>query len=70
MENVSHSEAVETFKRAGSRVEVTVKRKAVVKVPAPIRSQGGSGTLPRSRHHSESRDSRYSRDRSYSSDRA
>ena len=32
MENVSHAQAVAALKRAGKRVELTVKRKAVVKV--------------------------------------
>ena len=32
MDNVSHAQAVAALKRAGKRVELTVKRKAVVKV--------------------------------------
>ena len=32
MESVSHAQAVAALKRAGRRVELTVKRKAVVKV--------------------------------------
>jgi len=67
MDNVSHAQAVAALKRAGKRVELTVKRKAVVKVPAPVRG-GGRSTLGRSRHRSGSY-SRDSRDRSYSSDR-
>jgi len=63
MENVTHNQAIGFLKKAGRRVELTVKRKAIVKVPARL---GGRSTLGRSRHHSESRDSR---DRSYSSDR-
>ena len=32
MESVNHGQAVQALKRAGKRVELTVKRKAVVKV--------------------------------------
>ena len=38
MDNVSHAQAVAALKRAGKRVELTVKRKAVVKVIIIIQS--------------------------------
>jgi C-terminal processing protease CtpA/Prc len=68
MDNVSHSNAVAALKRSGKRVELTVKRKAVVKVPAPVRG-GGRSTLGRSRGRSRSR-SYDSRSRSYSRSRS
>ncbi|CBY21340.1 unnamed protein product [Oikopleura dioica] len=45
MENVTHNQAIGFLKKAGRRVELTVKRKAIVKVPARLggRSRRYSG---------------------------